>query len=194
MSKHEFIKTRIDESITIKQKLIEQNDNIIKISEMISNCLKNNSTLFLCGNGGSASDAQHIAAEFVGRFNIERRPLPAEALTTNTSIITAIGNDYSFDEIFSRQVNARMTNSDILVGISTSGKSRNVLLALETARKNGSATIGFTGKNIQMMEKICDVCLSVPSDKTPRIQEAHILAWHIICDLVEKSLFGNNQK
>ena len=194
MSKHEFIKTRIDESITIKQKLIEQNDNIIKISEMISNCLKNNSTLFLCGNGGSASDAQHIAAEFVGRFNIERRPLPAEALTTNTSIITAIGNDYSFDEIFSRQVNARMTNSDILVGISTSGKSRNVLLALETARKNGSATIGFTGKNIQMMEKICDVCLSVPSDKTPRIQEAHILEWHIICDLVEKSLFGNNQK
>lgn len=181
-----FIKDVISESIAIKQKMGNELYNTIsQISKCISKSLVKNGTIYLFGNGGSAADSQHIAAEFVGRFARERRPLPAEALTTNTSAITAIGNDYDFSEIFARQVKARVQPRDVVVGISTSGKSANVLRGLEAAKKIGAKTIGFTGSDADLMQSLTDYCLCIPSKSTPRIQEAHILAWHIICDLVE---------
>jgi len=189
MDKSELIKNTLEESIMIKQVLLEDATTLIDIAKVVSDCLRSRSTVFFCGNGGSAADSQHIAAEFVGRFNMDRIPLPAESLTTNTSILTAVGNDYSFDEIFSRQVQAKATKSDIVVGISTSGKSKNVLRALEEAKKVGSKTFGFTGKNTKEMKEFCDIVFKVDSEKTPRIQETHMLVWHIICDLVEEELF-----
>lgn len=188
MNEIELIKNAIQDSIKTKERLSGKDlENILKIKEVILESLKKNGTIYLFGNGGSAADAQHVAAEFVGRFQRERKPLSAEALTTNTSILTALGNDYNFNEIFMRQVKARAKPIDVAVGISTSGKSKNVLLALEEAKKIGAKTIGFTGSNTNM-NKIVDVCLNVPSDSTSRIQEAHILIWHIICDLVERSI------
>jgi len=185
----EFIKETIAESIEIKQKMGDHLCNTIsEISNCISEVLLKNGTIYLFGNGGSAADSQHIAAEFVGRFTRERRPLPAEALTTNTSTITAIGNDYDFSEIFARQVKARVQSKDVVVGISTSGKSINVIKGLEAAKKIGAKTIGFTGSEENLMQSLTDYCLCVPSKNTPRIQEAHILVWHIICDLVENSI------
>jgi D-sedoheptulose 7-phosphate isomerase len=130
----------------------------------------------------------HVAAEFIGRFESDRRPLPAEALTTNTSILTAVSNDYDFSEIFSRQVRARVKPTDAVIGISISGRSKNVLKGLQEAKSIGALTIGFTGSDVTEMSKVTDTCLAVPSSRTPRIQEWHIMAWHIICDLVEKSL------
>ena len=188
----EFIKEVISESISVKQKMGDQLYNTIsQISKCISEALLKNGTIYLFGNGGSAADSQHISAEFVGRFARERRPLPAEALTTNTSSITAIGNDYDFSEIFARQVKARVQPKDIVVGISTSGKSRNVIKGLEAAKKIGAKTIGFTGSEANLIQNLTDHCLCIPSKITPRIQEAHILAWHIICDLVEDSIIKN---
>ena len=157
MKNSELIDNAINESIKIKQTLLQDTSTLTDIAKVVSDCLKNNSTVFFCGNGGSAADSQHIAAEFVGRFNMDRIPLPAESLTTNTSILTAIGNDYSFDEIFSRQVQAKVTKSDLLIGISTSGKSKNVLRALEEAKRIGAKTIGFTGKNTKEMKEFCEM-------------------------------------
>lgn len=185
----DFIKKTIGESISVKEKMGHQlSDTILQISKCISETLLKNGTVYLFGNGGSAADSQHIAAEFVGRFAKERRPLPAEALTTNTSALTAIGNDYDFSEIFSRQVRARVQSKDVVVGISTSGKSMNVIKGLQAAKKIGTKTIGFTGSKPNLMKGLTNYCLCVPSNNTPRIQEAHILAWHIICDLVETSV------
>lgn len=148
-------------------------------------CLRDGGTLYFCGNGRSAADAQHIAAEFVGRFLLERRPLAAVALPCNSSIITAIGNDYSFDEVFSRQVRALARAGDCVIGISTSGTSRNVLRALEAARDIGASTIGFTGLSGDALATLSDHCFRSRSTATPRIQEAHIVAWHLVCEMVE---------
>jgi len=185
------IKNVIQENIEIKKDIQQHLSNkILELSDKIFEILKQNGTIFLFGNGGSAADAQHVAAEFVGRFAQERKALPAEALTTNTSILTAIGNDYDFSEIFSRQIQARVSSNDLVVGISTSGKSANVLKALQTAKTLGATTVVFTGENDSEIKKLADICFNVPSNNTPRIQEAHILVWHIICDLVENKILN----
>ncbi len=147
--------------------------------------LKGN-TVFFCGNGGSAADSQHLAAEFVGRFQKERRGLAAIALTTDTSILTAVGNDYGYDQIFARQVEGLTKPGDIVVGITTSGNSPNVVAAIESAKTIGAVTVGMTGKTGGKLAAICDVCVKVPSDITARIQEAHILIGHIVCELVDE--------
>lgn len=185
----EFIKKIIEESISVKEEMgKKQTDVILQISNCIANTLLKNGTIYLFGNGGSAADSQHVAAEFVGRFVRKRKPLPAEAFTTNPSTLTALGNDYDFSEIFSRQVEARVQSKDVVVGISTSGKSINVIKGLQAAKKIGATTIGFTGSEPNLMKGLTNYCLCVPSQKTSRIQEAHILAWHIICELVESSI------
>lgn len=187
----ERIKNAIQENIGIKKKMQEQLSNkILELSDKIFEILKQNGTIFLFGNGGSAADAQHVAAEFVGRFAQERKALPAEALTTNTSILTAVGNDYDFSEIFSRQIQARVSSNDLVVGISTSGKSANVLKALQAAKTLGASTVVFTGENDSEIKKLADICFNVPSNNTPRIQEAHILVWHIICDIIENKILN----
>lgn len=195
MDKKSLIRKTIEESIQVKQKTADQLvDVMIEISDIITRTINKNGTVYLFGNGGSAADAQHVAAEFIGHFESERRPLPAEAFTTNTSILTAVGNDYNFLEIFSRQVRARVKPADVVIGISTSGTSKNVLKGLQEAKSIGASTIGFAGSNVTEMNKVTDICLAVPSIRTPRIQEVHIMAWHIICDLVEKSLFVDSKK
>jgi len=187
---NQYIKEKVEENIDIKKRMIKENITTIStISNKIVSSLKNNGCIYIFGNGGSAADAQHIAAEFVGRFNIERGPLCAEAFTTNTSILTAVANDYDFSQIFARQVKARVKSQDVVVGISTSGKSKNVLEGLSEAKNMGAVSIGFTGSNANM-DKYTDVCLKIPSTITPRIQECHILAWHIICDIVEKEIIN----
>ncbi|MFH1027250.1 MAG: D-sedoheptulose 7-phosphate isomerase [Pseudomonadota bacterium] len=163
---------------------------IAETSALLANRFKDGSKLLVMGNGGSAADAQHFAAEIVGRFKLERAALPAIALSTDTSILTAIGNDYGFDCIFSRQVEALATAGDVVVGISTSGRSPNVLKALQLARERGCRTIGLLGRDGGSIKELCDLALIVPSSDTPRIQEGHITIIHIICDLVEKALFG----
>jgi D-sedoheptulose 7-phosphate isomerase len=161
---------------------------IESIAERLIGVLKNGGKVMFCGNGGSAADSQHLAAELEGRFLIDRRPLAAVALTTNTSTLTAIGNDFGFDAVFERQVRGLGAAKDALVGLSTSGNSPNVLRALQAARETGILTIGFTGQAGGQMAPLCDLCLRVPSLSTPRIQEMHILAGHIVCDIAERAL------
>lgn len=146
--------------------------------------------VLIAGNGGSAADAQHIAGEFVSRFNFDRPGLPAFALTTDTSVMTAIGNDYGYEKLFARQVQAVGTPGDVFWGISTSGKSPNVLRAMESARDKGMVVIGFTGQNASAMSERADICLRVPSPMTPKIQEGHIVLGHIVCGLVESAMFS----
>lgn len=180
------LRVTIEEHFTVTRRMMEsQEETLLSIADELSDVLKKGGTIYLCGNGGSAADAQHVAAEFVGRFLRERRPLPAVALTTNTSVLTALGNDYGFDSIFVRQVWACVTDRDAVVGISTSGRSPNVLEAIQAAEQLGALTIGFTGEPGEPLASRCDLCLKVPTSATPRIQEAHILAWHILCDLIE---------
>jgi D-sedoheptulose 7-phosphate isomerase len=156
-------------------------------------CFQQGNKILLCGNGGSAADAQHVAGEFINRFQLDRRALPAIALSTDTSVLTAIGNDSAFENIFSRQVEALGQAGDILVGISTSGSSPNVLNALDSARASGMITIGFTGEKGQVtMAPKCDYCLAISSADTPRIQECHIFVWHVICGIVEREMFQNS--
>lgn len=162
---------------------------IAEMAEMIVERLKGGGKLLVMGNGGSAADAQHFVGEIVGRFRMERPGLPAIALSTDTSIMTAIGNDYGFDVVFRRQVEALAVAGDVVVGISTSGNSPNVLTALELARERGCRTIGLLGRDGGTIGRMCDLALIVPSDDTPRIQEGHITIIHIVCDLVEKCLF-----
>jgi len=164
---------------------------IAKVAKSIAQAVDSGRTVFLCGNGGSASDAEHIAGEFVGRFLLDRRPLPAEALTVNTSILTATGNDYSFDQIFSRHLQAKGKKGDVLIALSTSGNSKNVIEAVKVAKVIGIKTVGLTGGNKEsMICRLSDSCICVPFDSTPRIQEVHILIGHIICEFVEKALFA----
>ncbi len=166
-------------------------DLVEEASGAAVNSLKNGGKLLLCGNGGSAADSQHIAAELVGRFGADRRPLPAIALTVDTSAITAIGNDYAFDLIYSRQVEGLGRKGDLLIGISTSGNSPNVLKAIEMAKEMGIVTVGLIGGNRNSaIAAAADICISVPSTATPRVQEAHILIGHIICRQIEKGLLG----
>jgi D-sedoheptulose 7-phosphate isomerase len=157
---------------------------------VISNAFRSGSRVYLCGNGGSAADAQHIAAELAGRLRIDRRGLPAVALTVNPSVLTAIANDYGYDAVFSRQVEAMGRPGDVLVGISTSGTSKNVVAALAAAHAAGLSTIGLMGKAGGPMKEHCDVAILVPSSDTQRIQEAHIAVGHAVCELVERDLFG----
>jgi len=178
----------LDAALETFESLRQLEPKITEAADLVLACLKSGGKLLICGNGGSAADAQHVAAEFVGRFLRERRALPAVALTCNTSILTAIGNDYDFSEIFARQVKAHVGPKDCVVGISTSGRSANVLKALAAAREAGAATIGFTGAAGHELAALCDECLLAPSDHTPRIQEAHLVAWHLICDAVERGI------
>ena len=182
----------IEESIEAKKKLpIGQ---IISAYQAIVERYKKGGKLLICGNGGSAADAQHMAGEFVNRFKIERKSFPCLALTTDTSIMTAIGNDYGFDDIFSKQVEANGLEKDILLGISTSGNSKNIVKAVETAKRMGLYTICFLGNDGGKLAKICDLPLIVPSYDTPRIQEGHELVMHILCELVEEELSKYHQQ
>ena len=178
----------LDENIKVKERLKDLAPLIRKISEDIIKAYKNKKKVVLFGNGGSAADAQHIAAEFVGKFYKDREPLPSLALHTNSSSVTAIANDYSYDLIFERQVNAFVKEGDIVIGLSTSGNSPNVVKGLERAKAKGAITVGMTGQKENKIEKLVDYCLKMPSTDTPRIQEAHTTIGHIICYLVEKEL------
>jgi D-sedoheptulose 7-phosphate isomerase len=178
------------ESNRVKETFVNENlSKLVNVVEAITSALKAGNKILLFGNGGSAADAQHLAAEFVNRFVIERPPLPAIALTTDSSIITSIGNDYDFSEVFSKQIRAIGQAGDIAWGISTSGSSSNVLKGLEVAKKMGLITVSFTGKDGGNVAKIADYSINVSSSVTARIQEAHITAGHAICDLVDIKLF-----
>jgi D-sedoheptulose 7-phosphate isomerase len=165
-------------------------DDIVRLGALFAQTVKNGNCVFFMGNGGSAADSQHLAAEFVGRFQKERRGLPAVALTTDTSILTAVGNDYGFDAVFARQVEALAKAGDVVVGLSTSGNSANVLKALQAAKAVGAVTVGLTGRSGGRMAEVCDLCIRVPADVTARIQEAHILIGHIACELVDEEAGG----
>lgn len=165
--------------------IAEKMPDIRRGAELIWNALADGKKILLCGNGGSAADAQHIAAEFVGRYETERRAFPSVALTTDTSALTAIGNDYGFERVFARQVEALAEKGDVLIGISTSGNSPNVLAALAIAKEIGCVTIGMTGAEGGKMWNLCDACLRVPSGRTARIQEAHIAVAHVWCEYVD---------
>lgn len=160
-------------------------------SAIILEALREGKKVLICGNGGSAADAQHFAGELISKYLKDRRPLPAVALTTDTSILTAIGNDYGFEYLFARQITALGHPGDVLVAISTSGSSANVLRAIEEARSIGLKVVGFTGARGRTMKEICDVCLNVPSELTPRIQEIHLIAYHFICGLIEEEVLKN---
>ena len=186
------ISTFIEASITVKKRLLSSAETvatIAKVSEILVDALDQGNKVILFGNGGSAADAQHISAEFVGRFSLDRPPLPALALSVNTSCMTAIGNDYGFDQIFSRQIEALADAGDVAIGISTSGNSPNVLNALSKSRQKDLHTIALTGCTGGKLKDMVDYCICVPSNETPRIQECHILIGHIISDLVEQTLF-----
>ena len=174
---------------TVGNFVTENSSNLIRCAEFVCNAFRNSGKLMICGNGGSAADAQHIAAEFVNRFQIDRSPLPALALTTDTSIITSVANDNSFDAIFSRQIEALGAKGDVLLAISTSGRSRNILSAIDIAKRRGVYTIGLMGGGGGEMLRSVELALVVKSNQTPRVQEAHILAGHIICELAEHMLF-----
>jgi len=189
------IKKIIKASIDTKQSVL-QNEGLLKTIaasvDLIVNAFRNGNRVYFCGNGGSAADAQHLAAEFSGRFYTDRKALPAEALHCNTSYLTAVGNDYGFDEIYSRLIDGIGEKGDVLVGLSTSGNSPNILKALKTAKKKEMITIGFTGKSGGEMRTLCDHLINIPSTDTPRIQESHIMVGHIICQLVEEKYFAPN--
>jgi D-sedoheptulose 7-phosphate isomerase len=178
------------ESSQLKEVFVNENlSRIVRVVEAVTGALKAGNKILLFGNGGSAADAQHIAGEFVNRFIIERPPLPAIALSTDTSVITSIGNDYDFSEIFSKQIRAIGQTGDVAWGISTSGKSLNVIKALEAAKKIGMITIGFTGRDGGDIARLVDYSLNVSSNSTPRVQEVHITVAHVICEMVDYKLF-----
>jgi D-sedoheptulose 7-phosphate isomerase len=189
----EKIKQILQASIDTKQKLAADKEllaTIEKIVEVTVTAFKNGKRVYFCGNGGSAADAQHLAAEFSGRLYKDRKALPAEALHCNTSYITAVGNDYSFDDIYSRIIDGIGIQGDILFGISTSGNSKNIIKAFEVARQKGMITVGFTGITGGLMKSISDHLVNIPSSDTQRIQESHITVGHIICQLVEENIFS----
>jgi D-sedoheptulose 7-phosphate isomerase len=188
----EKIKKIVEASINVKQKLLE-NEELISTIENVVNVIvdsfKKGKHVYFCGNGGSAADAQHLAAEFSGRFYTDRRALPAEALHCNTSYLTAVANDYSYDVVYSRIIDGIGQEGDVLVGLSTSGNSKNIIKAFEKAREKKIVTVGFTGDSGGGMRSCSDYLINVPSADTPRIQESHIMAGHIICQLVEETYF-----
>lgn len=188
----DHIKTVINASIAVKQKLLTD-ERMLKstrdVVEVIVKSFKAGNRVYFAGNGGSAADAQHLAAEFSGRFYTDRLALPAEALHCNTSYLTAVANDYSYDEVYARLIRGIANNGDVLVGLSTSGNSANIIKAFEEARHKKVITIGFTGETGGKMKPLSDFLFNIPSADTPRIQESHILLGHIICELVEKEFF-----
>jgi D-sedoheptulose 7-phosphate isomerase len=186
------IKAIINESINVKQQLLQNEELLLKLADVVHvtvEALGNGNRLWFCGNGGSAADAQHLAAEFSGRFYKDRRALPAEALHCNTSYLTAVANDYSYDEVYARLVEGVCNSGDILFGFSTSGNSGNICNAFEVANNKEMITVGFTGQTGGRMKEISNYLINVPSTVTPRIQESHIMAGHIICELVEDLFF-----
>ncbi len=190
----EYIKNQIKQSFETKQAIYESENLLAKIEEVAKRCValyKTGRKTILAGNGGSAADAQHIAAELVGRYGFDRASLPSLALTTDTSNLTAIGNDYGYEFIFSRQLEGMGQEGDIFIGISTSGNSKNILNAFESAKKKGIYSVALCGRDGGEMAKMADIALVVPSDATPRIQESHILIGHILCDIIEQEIFGN---
>lgn len=191
----EQIKNIIQASIDVKQQVLQSEEllsTIEKVVDVITHSLQNSGRIYFCGNGGSAADAQHLAAEFSGRFYTERKALPAEALHCNTSYLTAVANDYSFDVIYARLIGGIGVKGDVLIGLSTSGNSGNIVKAFEVAKEKGIITIGFTGLSGGTMKSLSDYLINVPSTDTPRIQESHILVGHIICQLVEEKYFSSN--
>ena len=194
--KDEVILREINDSISVKQKILEDAALVHSIQAVADECvaayLRGNRVL-LAGNGGSAADAQHIAAEFVSRYVFDRPGLAAIALTTDSSVLTAIGNDYGYEQIFRRQLEANGRQGDVFIGISTSGNSPNILTALQCARELGIVAVGLTGQGGAKMQTFCNYCIQVPSMSTPRIQESHILLGHIICGLVEDTVFHGQE-
>ena len=187
------IKEIIQASVQVKQQVLADETlqrNIANAIDAIAQAFNDGKKVLFCGNGGSAADAQHLAAEFSGRFYKDRKALPSEALHCNTSYITAVANDYSYDVIYSRIIDGTGNKGDVLVGLSTSGNSPNILKAFESAKEKGMITIGFTGSTGGKMKDVSDILLNIPSNDTPRIQESHIMIGHIICQLVEEKIFG----
>lgn len=189
----EYISLQLKSHTDVMQMVGEElAEPISKCAQMLIDCLRDGHKILTMGNGGSAADAQHLSAEFVGRFLMERKALPAIALTTDTSILTAVGNDYGYDDVFKRQVEAHVKPGDILIGISTSGNSLNVERAFEAGKKLGARTVGLLGHGGGNIGPMVDLSLTVPSSETPRIQEAHLVIIHILCGLVEKGLFKSD--
>lgn len=184
--KSDRIKEIFDDSIEVLIESKKISSEIQNAVDVIIQCYRNGNKVVIFGNGGSAADSQHMAAEFIGRYLLERKSLPAIALTTDTSIITALGNDYGFENTFSRQCESIVTKGDVIIAISTSGNSKNVLNGIKTAKKLGAIIIGLTGKNGMAMHDMIDISLTIPTTSTPRIQEGHRIIIHIICELVEK--------
>jgi D-sedoheptulose 7-phosphate isomerase len=188
----EKIKNIIKASVDTKQQILHNEEllkTIEKIVDVITNAFKKGNRVYFCGNGGSAADAQHLAAEFSGRFYTDRKALPAEALHCNSSYLTAVANDYGFDVVYSRMIDGIGQNADVLVGLSTSGNSGNIVKAFETAKEKGMITIGFTGATGGILKSISHYLVNIPSADTPRIQESHIMIGHIICQLVEEKMY-----
>ena len=186
------IENIIQESINVKELIVANKDLINRIKSAAQSCvesLQEGGKVHFCGNGGSAADAQHLAAELSGRFYYDRKPLNAEALHVNTSYLTAVANDYSFNMIYSRMIEASAKQGDVLVAISTSGNSENIVKAIETAKQKKMLVVGMTGETGGKMATLCDMLINVPSSCTPRIQEAHIMIGHIICELIESTIF-----
>jgi D-sedoheptulose 7-phosphate isomerase len=191
----EKIKNIIQSSIAVKQQILQDEEmigKVAKIADLITDALRARGRIYFCGNGGSAADAQHLAAEFSGRFYTDRRALPAEALHCNTSYLTAVANDYSYDVVYARLIEGIANKGDVLIGLSTSGNSANIVKAFEVARSKGVVTVGMTGVAGGAMKSISDHLINVPSTDTPRIQESHIMIGHIICQLVEEKFFQEN--
>ena len=188
----EKIKGIIQESIEVKSQIMENPEmlgTIKKVADLISTALQGTGRIYFCGNGGSAADAQHLAAEFSGRFYKDRKALPAEALHCNTSYMTAVANDYDYDVVYSRLIEGIGNRGDVLIGLSTSGNSVNIVKAFEVAKEKGIITVGFTGLGGGVLKTVSDYLVNVPSVDTPRIQESHIMIGHIICHLVEETIF-----
>ncbi|MGC8550307.1 MAG: D-sedoheptulose-7-phosphate isomerase [Acidobacteriaceae bacterium] len=188
LSPNSIFDRAIEEHLTVVESIYTQRSLLEQIAVAMTRAVLGGNKVMWCGNGGSAADSQHLAAELVGRFRRERRGVASVALTTDTSVLTSIGNDYGYEKVFSRQVEALSSSGDVLVGISTSGNSKNVCLALETARQAGVFTVAFTGQGGGAMAKLADAALCIPSKDTARIQECHILCGHMLCDWVELSI------
>ena len=192
-----IIRQILSESVKVKNKILDDPsllDQIRKISLIIIEAYRRKNKVILFGNGGSAADAQHVAGELVNKLQLEREALPAMALTTDSSVLTSIANDYDYSRVFARQVEVWAKEGDVVIGISTSGSSANVIEGVKVAKEKGAKTIGFTGRGGGKLAKLVDLVVSVPSDETPRIQESHITIFHIICYLVERELFGNEKQ
>ena len=186
------VERQIQESVEVKLAFLAEGGAKVveRMADLVLAALRAGHRVYLCGNGGSAADCQHIAGEFVGRFMMERAPLPCVALTTDTSILTCISNDYSFDDVFERQVNALVTKGDVLIALSTSGNSQNILRAVEAAKGRGAVTLGFSGRGGGKLKELADVCLVAPAETSARIQELHITCAHVLCEMVERRFFS----